>query len=88
MKITLSAMELREKLGEVLDRVALRQDEYVIARKGRPMAAIVPIQKLDQLRRAASSYLLDALRSRAGTVGQREADRLANQAKHSSRRST
>ena len=78
-------MELRERLGEVLDRVALRHDEFVISRKGRPMAAIVPIEKLDRLLRAASAHLLEALERPAEAVSQDEADRLADEAKHSTR---
>jgi prevent-host-death family protein len=85
VKRELTAMELRERLGEVLDRVALRHDEFVISRKGRPMAAIVPIEKLDRLLRAASAHLLEALERPAEAVSQDEADRLADEAKHSTR---
>ena len=32
-----SPLHLRQKFGDVLNRVALRQDEYVIESKGQPL---------------------------------------------------
>jgi prevent-host-death family protein len=46
-------MHLRMRIGEMLDRVALRHDEYVIERKGRPMAVLVPVEKLAAMRDVA-----------------------------------
>jgi antitoxin (DNA-binding transcriptional repressor) of toxin-antitoxin stability system len=37
----------------MIDRVALRHDEFVIERKGKPLAALVPVEKLEQMRRIA-----------------------------------
>ena len=39
MASKISTMEVREKLGEYLDRVALRHDQFVIDRKGKPLAS-------------------------------------------------
>lgn len=85
MRRTLSAMELRQSLGEVLDRVALLRDEYVIERKGRPMAALVPVELLDQIRRAARLNLLETLERRPSRISQKAADVLADEAKHATR---
>src|SRR5262249_4296978 len=86
MAAKISTMEVREKLGEYLDRVALRHDEFIIDRKGKPLAALVPVEKLAELDRAVRSHLLESLRSRRGSVSQAEADRVANEAKHRARR--
>ena len=45
MPETISAVEARQKLGELLNRVVLRQEEIVIERAGKPLARISPIAK-------------------------------------------
>lgn len=79
-------MEVREKLGEYLDRVALRHDQFVIDRKGKPLAALVPVEKLAELERAVKIHLLESLRARRRPVSQAEADRAADEAKHRARK--
>lgn len=79
-------MEVRERLGDYLNRVALRHDQFIIERKGKALAAMVPIEKLVELERAARERLLETLRSGRRSLGQKEADRLADEAKHRTRR--
>ncbi len=53
MKRTLSAVEARKHLGEILEGVYYRGDEVVIERAGKPMAAVIPpgrYQALEQER--------------------------------------
>ena len=38
-------MEARRRFGEIMNRVALRGEEYTIARAGRALARIVPIER-------------------------------------------
>jgi prevent-host-death family protein len=85
MREEISTLELRQRLGEILDRTFLRNDEFVVSRKGRPLAAIVPVARLNQLKQAASRYLVEMADRDRRKVGQREADRLANEAKHRTR---
>lgn len=82
----ITTMEVRERLGDYLNRVALRHDQFIIERKGKPLAAMVPVEKLAELDRAARSYLLESLRSRRAPPAQAETDRLADEAKHRTRR--
>ncbi len=42
-------MDLRAKLGDVLDRVRLRFETFVIERKGDEVAAIVPVERMRRL---------------------------------------
>jgi prevent-host-death family protein len=42
MKRTVSAMEARKRLGELLEGVFYRNDEVVIERAGKPMAVVIP----------------------------------------------
>ena len=48
-----STLDVRQRIGDLLNRVALRQDEFIIERKGRALAALVPVERLEQLRRFA-----------------------------------
>jgi prevent-host-death family protein len=52
----ITPMDLRAHTGEFLDRVRLQHDTFIIERRGTPMAALVPIEKLRQLRELAASY--------------------------------
>ena len=82
----ISTLEIRRRLGELLDRVALRNDQFIIERKGKPLAALVPPAELQKLELLARRYVLDVLqRQRAGGLTQGQADRLADEAKHRSR---
>jgi prevent-host-death family protein len=86
MRQHLSPMEFRRRLGEILDRVHLRQDQFVIARKGKPLAALVPVELLDRLQHAARLHLVEVLdRDSSSDVRQSEADALADEAKHRTR---
>jgi prevent-host-death family protein len=86
MSERVSTLEIRERLGDYLNRVALRHDQFIIERKGKPMAALVPVEKLEAMDRAARTWLLDFLKSRPRSgLTEEEADRIANEAKHESR---
>ena len=85
MKKTITTIDVRKQLGEILDRVALRYDEFIIERKGKALAAVVPMEKLEQLERAAKGHLLSLMARQRGSISQSEADQIANEAKHESR---
>lgn len=39
----ISAMEARRSFGEIMNRVSLRGDTYIVERAGRPLVRIIPI---------------------------------------------
>ena len=88
MKETVTTIEVRKKLGDLLNRVDLRHDQFIIERKGKPLAALVPVEKLDQMERAARLYLLEVLERPKGgaSLSQAEADQLADEAKRRKRK--
>ena len=45
MSYSVSAVEARQKLGEILNRVALRREEIIIERAGRKIARLSPIDQ-------------------------------------------
>lgn len=81
-----SAMEARRRFGDILNRVVLRHDQYVIERKGKALAAVVPVEKLERLEALSRQHVLDVLKRSSGVLSQREAERLADEAKLRSRR--
>jgi prevent-host-death family protein len=87
MRTTLSTLDLRQQLGGILDRVALRHDQFVIERKGKPLAAVVPITKLEQMERFAREQALATLqRLPKATLSASNTMALADEAKHSTRK--
>lgn len=59
-------MEVRQRIGDMLNRVALRHDEFIIERKGKPLAALVPVERLEQMRRFARRHALDVMEQQKG----------------------
>jgi prevent-host-death family protein len=83
----ISTLEVRQRLGDLLNRVALRHDEYVIARKGHPVAALVPVEKLEQMRRIARRHALAFLeQQKGGQLSPAEAENLALEAQRWARK--
>ncbi len=56
-----STLEVRQRLGDLLNRVALRKDQFIIERKGKPLAALMPVEKLEQLQEIARRHALEFL---------------------------
>ncbi|WP_090900910.1 type II toxin-antitoxin system Phd/YefM family antitoxin [Candidatus Nitrospira nitrificans] len=83
---TVSTLEIRQRLGDLLNRVALRHDQFVIERKGKPLAAMVPVERLEQMQQAARVHLLSILVQRSDRISQGQADQLGNEAKHRTRK--
>lgn len=46
----ISAMKARQNLGHVMNEVALKEDEYIVERAGKPLVAIIPIDQYKRLR--------------------------------------
>jgi prevent-host-death family protein len=83
---TVSTLEIRQRLGDLLNRVALRHDQFLIERKRKPLAAMVPVERLEQMQQAARLHLLSVLAQKSEGISQSQADQLANEAKHRTRR--
>jgi antitoxin (DNA-binding transcriptional repressor) of toxin-antitoxin stability system len=61
-----STIDVRQRIGDMLNRVALRHDEFIIERKGKALAALVPIERLEQMRRFARRHALDVMEKQKG----------------------
>lgn len=65
MSERVSTIDVRQRIGDMLNRVALRRDEFVIERKGKALAALVPVERLEQMRRFARRQALDFMDEQA-----------------------
>jgi prevent-host-death family protein len=74
-----STMDVRARIGDLLNRVALRHDEFIIERRGRPLAALVPVETLEQMRRFARRRALEFLERQRLGPGDQLADEQAMQ---------
>lgn len=45
---TISPLELRQQTGAILDKVLYRKDRYLIRRKNKPLAVLVPYDEYQQ----------------------------------------
>jgi prevent-host-death family protein len=65
MRKTVNAMRARGNLGQILEEVYYRGDQYIIERSGRPMAAVVPVEQYEQWRKERKAFfdLVDEVRS-------------------------
>ena len=82
-----STIDVRQRIGDMLNRVALRRDEFVIERKGKALAALVPIERLEQMRRFARRQALTFMEEQqGGSLTEREASNIALEAQRFARK--
>jgi antitoxin (DNA-binding transcriptional repressor) of toxin-antitoxin stability system len=81
-----STIDVRQRIGDMLNRIALRHDEFIIERKGKPLAALVPVERLEQMQRFARRQAIDFMEAQeGGSLSEREAEELALEAQKATR---
>ena len=58
----ISAMKARQNLGQIMNEVAIRGDDYIIERAGKPLVAIIDMDKYQRLQEEREEAL-QAVRS-------------------------
>ena len=69
----LPALKVRQNLGQVMNEVALRGDEYIVERAGKPLVAIISMDRyrmLEQDRGSALEAVNDIWEKMKGTSPQ------------------
>ena len=63
---TISAMNVRQRLGQVMNEVQLRNDHYIVERAGKPIVAIVPVEEFQAWMRRREKLFqeIDEVRAR------------------------
>jgi hypothetical protein len=84
--IAIGTDDMRKRMGEILDCVNLRGDEFIIERKHYPLAVLIPVQKHKALTMMARKLALDMLNHKDSNASQEEVDALTDSAKHHSRK--
>ena len=51
-----NALKARKNLGQLLEEVYYKGDQYVIERAGRPMAAVVPVWQLEERQKRQEKF--------------------------------
>lgn len=51
-----SVSEARETFADVVNRVAYRNERVLVTRRGKPIAAIIPMEQVEFLERAEDEY--------------------------------
>ena len=76
MRKEISATELQQKLGELLDGVYHNGDRLMVKRANKPFAAIVPIEAYEQMfkKREEAFSVLDRIWENASEVSEEEAE--------------
>lgn len=88
---TISAMDVRQKLGEILAKIELRGEEFIIEKGGKPSAVLIPYKKIQRIRQRALKEIggmLDQAASKNpnADLSDQEIERFVEQAIHESRR--
>jgi prevent-host-death family protein len=53
----ISAMQARQTLGQIMNEVALRGDDYVVERAGKPLVAIISMGKYEVIQKERDGAL-------------------------------
>lgn len=78
---------MRKKMGEVLDSVYFKGDEFIIERKQKQLAVLVPVEKYNSLNNLAKDLILNALTKYTNPkISEQEAETLSDEVKHLIRR--
>ena len=85
----ISALKARQNLGEVMNEVALKGDDYIIERAGKPLVAVIPIGKYESLRQELDEFFesLSKMRVNLKREDEKDMDGLIESAVRSYRKS-
>jgi len=85
----ISALKARQTLGQVMNEVALKGDDYIIERAGKPLVAVIPIGKYQSLQREIGEFFesLSKIRTNLRREDEKDMDGLIGEAVRSCRKS-
>jgi len=78
----ITAMKARQNLGQIMNEVAIKEDDYIIERAGKPMVAIIPIEKYRRFEEEKNEFFnwVDTVRERTKDISQKEIQEAVNEA--------
>ena len=68
---TVSAIKVRQNLGQLMNEVSIKADDYIVERAGKPLVAIIPIEKYLNMKSNREDFfrLYGSLQKNADTSG-------------------
>jgi prevent-host-death family protein len=68
---TVSAIKVHQNLGQIMNEVSIKADEYIVERAGKPLVAIIPIEKYLNMKGNREDFfrLYSSLQNNAVTSG-------------------
>jgi len=71
-----SAIKVRQNLGEVMNEVVMKSDEYIVERAGKPLVAIIPVEKYLSMKKEREEFfrMYDELQAEVGRKEKEGAD--------------
>ncbi len=84
----ISALKARQNLGQVMNEVAIKGDDYIIERAGKPLVAVIPMEKYQSLQRDWDEFFdaLSKMRANIKEEDEKDMDMLIEEAVQSYRR--
>lgn len=78
----ISALKARQNLGQVMNEVALKGDDYIIERAGKPLVAVIPIEKYQSLQQEIEEFFeaLSQMRANLKEKDEKNIDALVEEA--------
>ncbi len=85
----ISALKARQNLGQVMNEVALKGDDYIIERAGKPLVAVIPMEKYQSFQQELNEFLesLPKMRANLKKEDEKDMDGLIEEAVRSYRKS-
>lgn len=73
MEKVINALKVRQNLGTLLNEVLLKNDQFIIERNGKPMAAVIPVWQLEQWKEKREAFfrMVNKVRRRNRRVSQK-----------------
>jgi prevent-host-death family protein len=66
MEKIINALKVRQNLGTLLNEVLLKNDQFIIERNGKPMAAVIPVWQFKQWKEKRKAFfrMIDQVQQR------------------------
>ena len=73
MEKVINALRVRQNLGTLLNEVLLKNDQFIIERNGKPMAAVIPVWQFEQWKEKRKAFfkMIDKVRQTNRKVSQK-----------------
>jgi len=77
MEKMINALKARQNLGTLLNEVLLRNDQFIIERNGKPMAAVIPVWQFEQWKEKREAFFekIEVVHKRNEKVSQEALER-------------